>query len=99
MEKNRFFQNPRLEYPLNEPADQQTNQELLKNRRSNFSVGPTVYVQSNRRKNGFAKSRSVLIPVNLVGFPSVRPKMIGWLDGKIRPPVFGRYEGWLRLVG
>ena len=51
------------------------------------------HLQSNLRKTGIAKGRSGLVPVNLVGFPSVRPKMIGCFDGKIRPPVFGRYEG------
>ena len=50
-----------------------------------------MYLQSNRRKTGFEKGRSVLVPVNLVVFSSIRPKMIGRFDGKIRPSVFGRY--------
>ena len=36
----------------------------------------------DRWKSGFAKGRPVLVPVNLLGFPSARPEMIGRFDGK-----------------
>ena len=52
-----------------------------------------------RQKTGCVKSRSVLVLMNLVGFPSIRPKMIGCIDGKIRPPDLGRYEGRWIFIG
>ena len=78
-------------------------QEPTKNRRLDFSVGPTLYLRSdrpmenrateNRRRAGFAKVDGVLLPVNSISFSSVRPKMVGGYDGIIRPPVFGPYKG------
>ena len=77
----------------NEPTDRQTNRELRrtnKNRRLDFSIEPTIYLQTNRRKNDqlkidrrktdFAKDRSILVPVTLVGFPLVR-RSVRWSVG------------------
>ena len=92
--------------PISKPTKNRARITDQKSTIGFFFTGPTACLQSNRRKTnqrkihqrktGFAKGRSVVVPVKSVGFPSVRPKMIGGFDGKIRPLVFIRYEG--RLV-
>ena len=73
-----FLQSLRTYRAASQPR---TAQESTKNQRSDFCLGLTVYLQSNQRKNdrrnsGFAKGRLILVPVNLVGFPS------GGYDGR-----------------
>ena len=80
----------------NEPTYWQTQQELRKKRPKTggrifpsdglfvFSItdGKTDQQKIKGRKTGLAKGRLVLVPVNLIGFPSARPKMIDRFDKK-----------------